>query len=332
MNLDNKISFLDGNTVEVHYWFEDKSHSMDAFIQNRCEYELLGIVNEISKTFKVQITIETEPLAKGGLRRWFKIAAKEENKKAAITTTIITALLTTIIITPISTSIGKLTEKVIERIFEDPEIKQLEKEKLKLEVEKLKQETGQSITDLDRNNVVKKKKSNFYETLDKYPKVEKVTFILSDDNKTERIEEKTVFRKNFKEYILVTDELEPEELDDVIIEIISPVLKKGNYKWMGIYRGETVSFSMKSKDFKELVQQGKVQFKNGTSINCSVIIKKKIDNEGIEKITTIEVTSVTHYFENDKPIETLEGRKKRNKNEAEKQQLQLFANKNDEDE
>jgi hypothetical protein len=225
MNLDNKISFLDGNTVEVHYWFEDKSHSMDAFIQNRCEYELLGIVNEISKKFKVQITIETEPLAEGGLRRWFKIAAKEENKKAAITTAIITALLTTIIITPISTSIGKLTEKVIERIFEDPEIKQLEKEKLKLEVEKLKQETGQSITDLDINNIVKKKKSNFYETLDKYPKVEKVTFIISDDNKTKTIDEKTVFRKNFKEFILVTDELEPEELDDVIIEIISPFCK-----------------------------------------------------------------------------------------------------------
>lgn len=332
MNLDNKISVLDGNTVEVHYWFEDKSHSMDAFIQNRCEYELLGIVNEISKTFKVQITIETEPLADGGLRRWFKIASKEENKKAAITTALITALLTTIIITPISTSIGKLTEKVIERIFEDPEIKELEKEKLKLEVEKLKQETGQSISDLDKNNVVKKKKSNFYEALDKYPKVEKVTFIISDETKNETFDEQTVYRKNFKEYILVSDELEPEELDDVIIEIISPVLKKGNYKWMGIYRGETVSFSMKSKDFKELVQQGRVQFKNGTSINCSIIVKKKIDNEGIEKITNIEVTSVTHYFENDKPIETPEGRKKRNKNEAEKQQLQLFATKNDEDE
>src|SRR5690606_8971768 len=150
MNLDNKISVLDGNTIEVHYWFEDKSHSMDAFIQNRCEYELLGIVNEISKTFKVQISIETEPLAEGGLRRWFKIATKEENKKASITTAIITALLTTIIITPISTSIGNLTEKVIERFREDPEIKQLKKLKLKLEVEKLLQETGQSVSYLDK--------------------------------------------------------------------------------------------------------------------------------------------------------------------------------------
>lgn len=330
MSIDNKISIIDGNTVEVHYWFNDNTHFMDAFVQNRCEYELLGILKEISNTFKVEITVETEPLENGGLRRWFKLASKEENKKATITTAIVTALLTTILVTPLSTTITKLTEQAIEKIFEDPELKDLEKQKLKLEIEKLKQETGYNIQSLDRNNVVKKKKSNFYNSLDKYQKVEKVTFILADNNK-KPIEEKTVPRATFKEFILVTDELEPEDYDDIVIEIISPVLKKGNYKWMGIYKGEPVPFSMKSKEFKELVQKGEIQFKNGTSINCSLTIKKKIDNEGLEKITNIEVNRVNHYFENDKPIETPEGRMYRKKNEAEKQQLKLFASNDDTD-
>lgn len=330
MSIENKISIIDGNTVEVHYWFNDNTHLMDAFIQNRCEYELLGIIKEISNTFKIEIIVETEPLENGGLRRWFKLASKEENKKATITTAVVTALLTTILVTPLSTTITKLTEKAIEKIFEDPELKDLEKQKLKLEIEKLKQETGYNIQTLDRNNVVKKKKSNFYDSLDKYQKVDKVTFILADNNK-KPIEEKTVPRATFKEFILVTDELEPEDYDDIVIEIISPVLKKGNYKWIGIYKGEPVPFSMKSKEFKELVQKGEVQFKNGTSINCSLTIKKKIDNEGLEKITNIEVNRVNHYFENDKPIETPEGRTHRKKKEAEKQQLNLFASNNDSD-
>jgi len=330
MSIENKISITDGNTVEVHYWFNDNTHLMDAYVQNRCEYELLRILREISNTFNIEIIVETEPLKNGGLKRWFRLASKEENKKATVTIALITALLATILITPLSTTISKLTEKAIEKIFEDPELKDLEKQKLKLEIEKLKLETYYFIQTLDRNNVVKKKKSNFYDTLEKYPKVDKITFTLADNNK-KTIEENTVPRHEFKSFILVTDELEPEEYDDVVIEIISPVLKKGDYKWMGIFKGEPVQFSMKSKEFKELVQQGQVQFKNGASINCSLTIKKKIDNEGQEKTTNIEVNRVNHYFENDKPIETPEGGKHRKKKEAEKKQLNLFANNNETD-
>ncbi len=327
MSIEDKISIVNTNAVEVHYWFNDNTHLMDAYIQNKCEYELLGILKEISNAFRIEIVVETEPLENGGLRRWFKIASKEENKKAPITITLITIVLTTVLVTPISTTISK----VIEKRFEDTELKDLEKQKLKLEIEKLKQETSYNIHTLDRNNVIKKKKSNFYESLDKYKKIDKIGFTLSDNDK-KTVEEKIVFRKSFKEFILITDELEPEEYDNVVIEIISPVLKKGKYKWMGIYKGEPVSFSMKSKEFKEFIQQGQIQFKNGTSINCSLTIKKKIDNEGIEKITNIEVNRVNYYFENDKPIETPEGRIYRKKKEAEKQQLNLFAINNEVDE
>ncbi len=323
---ETNISLLSGNTLELHYWFGDKTHTMDAVVQNRCEYEFLGVLKEIAATFNAEIIIETEPLADGGLKRWFKIISKEEDKKAIITTAIIVALATGILITPITTTISKVTEKLIEGIFEDKELKGLEKEKLKLEIDKLKQETQKNQQLLNDNSVIKKKKSNFYETLEKYPKVSKVSFVIENENKNQVTEEKFVHRNNFKEFILVSDDLEPTEVDNAVIEIISPVLKKGNYKWMGMYNGTPIPFNMKSKEFKTLVQTSKIQFKNGTSINCFLVVRKKVDNEGLEKVVGYDVLRVNNYFENDKPIETPEGKNHRQKQEADKQQLKLFNN------
>jgi hypothetical protein len=325
MTNENNISLLDGNTLELHYWFEDKTHTMDAVVQNRCEYEFLGLLREIASTFNAEILIETEPLADGGLRRWFKVISKEENRKAAITTTLIVSLTAAIFITPVTTSVAKITEKVIEQIFEDKEVKELEKEKLQLEVEKLKQEIQRNNILLNQNSVVKKKKSNFYETLENYYKVNKVSFAIENNDKVKLDDEQIVTREKFKEYILVSDDLEPVEVDNAIIEIISPVLKKGNYKWLGVYDGNSIPFNMKSKEFKTLVQTGVIQFKNGTSINCFLVIRKKVDNEGLEKIIGYDVLRVNNYFENDKPVETPEGKHHRQKIEADERQLNLFA-------
>jgi len=329
MNKENSLTLLSGNTLELHYWFENDSHTMDAIVQNRCEYEFLGVLKEIAATFNADVIIETEPLAEGGLRRWFKIIAKEENIRATITTAIIAALLAGVFITPITTSITKVTEKIIEEIFEDKEVKELEKEKLKLEVEKLRQEIQQNNQLLNQNSIIKKKKSNFYETLENYAKVSKVSFTIEDDNKIQISDDKSVLRKNFKQFVLVSDDLEPTEFEDAIIEIISPVLKKGNYKWMGIYNGISIPFNMKSKEFKTLVQTGDIQFKNGTSINCFLVVRKKIDNEGVEKIIGYDVLRINNYFENDKPIETPEGKHHRQKKEADKLQMKLFADNNE---
>lgn len=318
------ISLLEGNKIALHYWFNDNSHTMDAFIQNKCEYELLGIFKEIASKFETEIIIETEPLAEGGLKRYFKIISKSEKKSAIITTAIVTALFSAIFITPITTSITKFTEKLIEGIFEDKELKELEKVKLKLEIEKLKQETGKNIESLDNNNVVKKRKSNFYEILESYPKVEKVSIVIENNDNKPFSDEHIIPKNKFKEFILVTDHLEPIDVDNAIIEIISPVLKKGRYKWMGIYNGESISFNMKSNEFKTLIQTGKIEFKNGSSINCQLEIRKKINNEGIEKIVGYDVIRVNHYFENEKPIETPEGKKYRQQKEADERQVKLW--------
>ena len=132
MNEPNIIR-VNANTLELHYWFVDESHSIDANVHNKCEFELLAIIKDIANTYSVEIQIETEPLAEGGLKRWFKIISKSEKKSAAISTAIIVAIITSILVTPLSTSIGKLTEKLIDRIFEDGSLRDIQNEKLKLD-------------------------------------------------------------------------------------------------------------------------------------------------------------------------------------------------------
>lgn len=315
----NIIQLSKANSLELHYWFNDESHSMDAYVQNRCENEFLGILREIALKFEVEVVVETEPIGEGGLRRWFNVISKEENKKGAITSAIVASVIAVILSTPLS----KITEKVIDKIFEDTEMHDLEKEKIKLEIEKLKRDLISGEDELQQSTVIKKRKSNFYSFLEAYSKVDKVSIATQDKDKV-TIAERVVNRSEFKEFILVSDDLEPIEISEAVIEIISPVLKKGKYKWMGIYKGKVIPFIMKSVEFKSLVQSGKIQFKNGTSINCHIILSRQIDNEGLEKITKYEVTRVDAYFENDHPIETPEGKSYRQRKEANKNQFKLF--------
>jgi hypothetical protein len=293
---------------------------MDALVLNKCNYEALNIIKEVSRLLQVEIIIETEPFGGGGLKAWFKILTKQEKKKAVILTAVVSSLCTTLLVTPVA----KITETVIEHIFEDKELKELEKDKLKLEIEKLKQEINQNAINIENNVAIRKRKSNFYETLEKYSKVNQVQFVLTDETRQTTYNNQTIPKSDFGKFILASDDLEPLEIEKAIIEIISPVLKKGTYKWRGIYNGEPIEFSMLSNEFKTKIQDGIIEFKNGFSINSALTIKRKIDNEGNVKYVGYNVSRVNNYFLNDNPIETEEGKRHRKQKEAEKMQLNLF--------
>ena len=119
----SEISLLKANTLELHYWFNDNTHTMDAFIQNKCERDFLDIINEVAKTFDIAIIVETEPLSEGGIKRWFKVISKNENSKAIITTALITAFTTGVIFNPIGTTFSEIGKQLIEKVFEDKDIK-----------------------------------------------------------------------------------------------------------------------------------------------------------------------------------------------------------------
>lgn len=322
--MSQTISILDLSTLELHYWLKDGSHTMDAHIFNKCEYEFLGVVKELASTLKIKVDVEVEPLENGGIRAWFKFY--RENRDA-VKLAFLIFLLTDLFCTPLKTTIEKVTEKVLEQVFEDPEIKRLENEKKKAELEldiaKIKAETERQCKSLDENKI-QKRRSNYYETLSQCNKVEKITIGASDTSREKDFISKDILAKDFELFIMTSDELEPDQDDKAVIEIISPVLKKGKYQWLGIYQGEVIQFKMKSNEFKTMVLSGQVPFKNGSSITCLLIRNKKIDNQGDVKITGYEVTEVYNYFENDTPIETPEGRRKRQRKEYEENQLSLF--------
>lgn len=323
--ISNNLSLLTGNTLVLHYHFDDDTHTIDAFVQNRCECEFLSILKEIAGLVNTDTHIETEPFAEGGIRRWFKVVSREDNEKGAISAAIITSILTAVVATPLSTPVGTVANKMAEMVFEDKELKKLKRGKLKLEIEKIIQDLKDKNQKLDQNNVIKKRKSNFYDILNKYPKVTKISFVIANSEKTHLTDEKFVCRKDFKSQILVSDNLEPVTKDNAVIEIISPVLKKGKYKrWLGIYKGNPISFQMKSLEFNALVQKGDIQFKNGTSINCQLNIKRKIDNEGKERVIGYDVLRVNSYLENEIAVQTFEGKNQKIKNEVKTQQLDLF--------
>lgn len=321
-------SVLNWNTIELHYWFNDDSHTMNAVVFNKCEYEFLGIAKEIAQKLKVDLEIETEPLAEGGLRSWFKFKAKD---KDAIKVGVILYIITTLLGTPLTTTIEELTRMAIQSVFESTEVKQLKEQKeiadLKLDIARIEAETKRLSRSIDEN-VVKKKRSNYYENISTCKKINKVTIDITDDLKKNIYLEREVIKADFPNYIMTSDDLEPDNDENAVIEIISPVLKKGKYKWSGIYKGEVIQFTMKSNEFKTLVQIGQVIFKNGSSINCHLLTHKKVNAEGDVKITGYEVVLVNHYFENDKPIETPEGKRYRQIREAESNQLTLFDHDN----
>ena len=318
------VSILDMNTIELHYWLKDGSHAMDAHVFNKCEYEFLGIVNELASKLKIKVDVEVEPLEEGGIRALFKFYREH---KDAVKLAVMIYLLTDLLGTPLQTTLQHVTEEVIERIFEDPEIKELEDEtkkaELKLDIVKIKAETERLSKNIDENKI-QKKRSNYYETASRCKKIEKISVTGTDAYKEKEFVSKDVLAVDFVNYIMTSDELEPDEDDKAVIEIISPVLKKGKYQWLGIYQGEVIQFKMKSSEFKEMVLTGQVPFKNGSSITCLLVRNKIIDNQGDVKITSYEVTEVYNYFENDTPIETPEGRRRRQRRENEKKQLRLF--------
>ena len=322
--MNQTISILDMSTLELHYWLNDGSHTMDAHIFNKCEYEFLGVVKELASTLKIKVDVEVVPLENGGIRAWFKIY--RENRDA-VKLAVLIFLLTDLFCTPLKTTIEKVTEKVLEQVFEDPEIKRLENEKKKAELEldlaKIKAETERQCKSLDENKI-QKRRSNYYETVSQCNKVEKITIGASDASREKDFISKDILAKDFELFIMTSDELEPDQDDKAVIEIISPVLKKGKYQWLGIYQGEVIQFKMKSNEFKTMVLSGQVPFKNGSSITCLLIRNKKIDSQGDVKITGNEVTEVYNYFENDTPIETPEGRRRRQRKEDEENQLSLF--------
>jgi len=323
---DTSDSLITASKLQIHYWFSDKSHTMDALVHNKCERELLELIKAIATACSTDIKLETEPSAKGGLKSWITLVARSEKKTSLAKITLVTLLANAVLATPMHTSVSRLAELLADNLFADKEITEQQKEQLRLVIAHLKSEAEGKIPALDQSNLIKKRRSNFYDALSKYKKIKSISVVITDSSRKPITEEQMMTREGFKSFILKSDQLEPLVFENVPIEIISPVLAKGKYKWKGIYNGAPISFSMKSDEFISQVQSGKVEFKSGTTINCTLEIEKKINSEGLEKITSYNIIRVGSYSEIGKPADIPEGKPQKQKPVAPRKQLDLFGN------
>jgi len=311
--------------LQFHYWFSDKTHTMDALVYNKCERELLEITKAVAKLCGVAIKMETEPSGKGGLKSWLTVTAKSPRKTPVAKIALVNLLVASTVATPHQSSIADVSNLLFNGLLSDREMNEVEREQLQQEITQLKVAAANLMQSLDQNSVVKKRRSNFYDLLRKYQKVKSISVTLTDEAKKAVTEEQMVVRDGFKSFIAKSDTAAPQVVEHAQIEIISPVLVKGKHKWKGNYNGSPISFVMKSDKFMEMVQSGKVEFKSGSNITCTLEIEKKINSTGAERIVGYNILGVGTYSENGKTLETTESKQKQKQPTVSKRQLDLFG-------
>jgi hypothetical protein len=310
--------------LQFHYWFSDKSHTMDALIHNKCERELLELTKAVAKICGVNIKMETEPSGKGGLKSWLSITAKSPKKTAVAKIALVNTVVATCVATPGQASMNEMGNALLDSLA-DKISEEAGKEQLQKDIHALKIEFANLLPLLEQSSVVKKRRSTFYDLLRKYQKVKSISVAFTDEIKKPITEEQLVAREEFKAFIVSSNTVAPQVVENAEIEIISPVLMKGKHKWRGMYKGEPISFVMKSDDFMTLVQSGKVEFKSGSTISCTLQIEKKINGVGVERIMGYNILGVGSYSENGKTIETPEAKQKQKQAVVSKRQLDLFG-------
>ena len=104
--------------LELHYFFNDESHSIDASVRHKCETEILAFISEIAHQFKVEISVDIEPYDEGGFIDKYKIKwnSLESGTKVSVRMGVIT-LAATILMNrnPASTSTPEM-QKVNDEI------------------------------------------------------------------------------------------------------------------------------------------------------------------------------------------------------------------------
>ena len=298
--------------LELHYYLSDESHSMDAFVKNKAEAELLKVFKEISDLLELDLSFEIEALTEGGIKEFIKILKKKKTKKQIAKILAVVGVIFS----------GVLTNIISDQFTKNPELEKSQLEESQLNIKKLKRDLEkedileeestliiENLTVIISNtDKIKFHRSNFYSNLLKENKIEQISTTELDENNNPLSEEKKVSIENFNKFIVHKVKIDSEFIEDANIEIVSPVLKKGKMKWRGYYDSKPISFNLLDSDFRNSVLNREVSFQNGTSIKCLLEFEKEMDDEGNIKTTEINVFDVSNIFEGETTIITKRGK------------------------
>lgn len=275
--------------LQLHYYLNNGSHTMDALVRNKCEAEVLAIIQEISNLLGVRVFIESEPFQEGGLKEIWRLIGKNGNQLTVLLTLIILVLSR---IPVVDHEQDVLTKDLIKLSIEEKKLN-IEKLKKELNAGKVNEETVDAVSyEVDSNPKVATRKSNFYKNLAGYEKVTGIGIVSLNHNNMLVTAERFIPRSDFYRFIIHTNQLPIEIIENAQIKIISPVLDEDNYKWKGLYGGIPISFSMTDAEFKRAVLRKEISFQHGNIIQCVLNIYRKYDEIGNVIITGYSVVTV----------------------------------------
>jgi hypothetical protein len=289
------------NSLQFHYYFRDSSHSIDSILRNECEKEIIYIFKEIAETLGLQLELETLPPEEGGFKETWKFLGKNSAQISII------VAIAAIIISRFPTENKELTRLQIENLKLDNELKRKELEKLNLDFlqddEEINQETVKDSVELvNKNYKISWRKSNLYKKLNNYQKVDYIDVVRLQDEKPIGTTRK-VQKNEFPKFILRSDELPKLELENAKIDVISPAIKRGKFRWKGFYDNNIINFVMNDSDFSNKVINGKIHFSNRYSIEVEMIQERKINQDGNVIVVNSVVTKVNASIEEENRIE-----------------------------
>lgn len=304
------------NKLELHYFLDNDSHSIDAFVRNKCEAEILLITKELFIELGGDVSILSEIPTEGGFRELWKFIKKNQAQLNVIGVIVIPIVIAFMTKAPANERKDALDtyNSYVDSVENSIKLRELLK---KIEAERTEgKDTALLVEECVNyfNHQIKlvKHRSNFYHHLEGYHDVSKISTTTYLDDKVVG-KENEVERKDFHKFILTTNELKPQTISNAIIEVISPVLKNETYKWRGVYEGGPISFNMRDTLYKNSIIKGQTIFKSGLYIECIMEIKKRVNDIGIVENYDYSVATVLGIVTDGKTIETEQGKRyKRN--------------------
>ena len=141
-----------------------------------------------------------------------------------------------------------------------------------------------------------------YKKLNNYQKVDSVEVVRYED-KEPIGKPRKIPKREFSKFILSSDDLPKLETENAIIDVISPAIKRGKFRWKGFYNNEIITFLMDDFQFKSQVLNGDIHFSNKFSIEVEMTQNRKINQDGDIRITNSVVNRVIASIENGNRIE-----------------------------
>lgn len=301
-------------SIDLHYFMDDKEcHEMDATVHNKCEANLLQVLNHLGEVFDENIQIDISALEEGGVIDKLKIKFESSVVKEMFFI-LYGALISHFI--GIAPSLDE-TQKQLNR------------------AETIKKIKDGNFSDdevmfiIQGDPEILNRKNKYFEELSKENNVTKVTCSSYSGKKCDDHSRSiTIEKKDFPAQIVKgkTNTFESEYKGTSVL-VVSPVLLQGSKaKWKGLFNNQEITFKIMDKEFLKQVYAQEVGFTTGTTLNCDLLVKTTTTYDATGKIVKSssenEVSNITSW---DDGIHILHETKRYRRRKIEALQPSLFS-------